>query len=72
MFLVAVKSNLESYRIVKYFMVQEAAGLRIGVLILFSFPVLLVSVIVMIKLALAPFHFWVITTLQSLQGWPFS
>jgi len=71
-FLAAVKTNLESYSIVKYFMIQEAASLTIGVLILFSLPVIIVRVIIIIKLALAPFHFWVIRALHSLQGWPFS
>lgn len=70
-FLTAVKTNFESYRIVKYFIVQETAGLTIGVIILFSMPILLIGIIIIIKLAIAPFHFWVVTALQSLQGWPF-
>jgi len=70
-FLTAVKTNMESYRIVKYFIIQEAARLTIGVLILFSIPLLLIRIMIMIKVALAPFHFWVITALHSLNGWPF-
>jgi len=57
---------------VKYFVIQEVASLTIGVMILFSLPVIIVMVIVIIKVALAPFHFWVIGALQSLNGWPFS
>lgn len=53
-------------------MIQEAARLTIGVLIMFSLPLLLIRVIIIIKVALAPFHFWVVTALQSLNGWPFS
>ena len=56
---------------IKYFIIQEAASLTIGVLILFSLPLIMISIIIMIKVALAPFHFWVVRALQSLQGWPF-
>jgi NADH:ubiquinone oxidoreductase subunit 2 (subunit N) len=49
-------------------MIQEAARLTIGVLILFSLPLLLVRVMIIIKVALAPFHFWVVTALHSLNG----
>lgn len=71
-FLTAVKTNIESYRIIKYFIIQEAASLTIGVIILFSIPLFLIRILIIIKVALAPFHFWVVSALQSLQGWPFA
>lgn len=71
-FLTTIKGINESYRLVKYFMIQEAASLTIGVLILFSISILIINIIIIIKIAIAPFHFWIINTLHSLQGWAFS
>lgn len=71
MFLTIIKGINESYRLVKYFIIQEAASLTIGVLILFSISLLIINIIIIIKIAIAPFHFWILNTLQSLQGWAF-
>jgi len=70
-FLTMIKGINESYRLVKYFIIQEAASLTMGVLILFSISLLIINIIIMIKIAIAPFHFWILNTLQSLQGWSF-
>jgi len=67
-FLAVIKNNLESYGMVKYFVIQEVASLTIGVMILFSLPVIIIIIMIIIKVALAPFHFWVVRALQSLNG----
>jgi len=72
MFLTIIKGINESYRLVKYFIIQEAASLTMGVLILFSISLLIINIMIIIKIAIAPFHFWILNTLQSLQGWSFS
>lgn len=70
-FLTIIKGTNESYSIVKYFIVQEAARLTMGVLILFGISLLIINIMIIIKIAIAPFHFWILNTLHSLQGWSF-
>lgn len=72
MFLTRIKGSGESYRVVKYFIVQEIARLTMGVMILLSMSVLIINVIIIIKIAIAPFHFWIVNTLHSLQSWAFA
>jgi len=57
--------------LVKYFIIQETARLTIGALILFTLPLFIINIIIIIKIAIAPFHFWILNTLQALQGWAF-
>nr|AOW68744.1 NADH dehydrogenase subunit 2 [Plectus acuminatus] len=71
MFLAYIK-HTEDSSLLKYFVIQEFAGMILGLLLLAGYQGMLINILLMIKLAVAPFHFWLITAIEHMSDLAFS
>ncbi len=70
-FLAYIK-HTEDRRLLKYFIIQEFAGIILGLLLLAGYQGILINILLIIKLAIAPFHFWLITAIEHIRDIAFT
>lgn len=72
MIFLAYIKHTEDSRLLKYFIIQEFAGIILGLLLLAGYQGILINILLIIKLAVAPFHFWLITAIEHIRDLAFS
>lgn len=70
-FLAYIK-HTEDRRLLKYFIIQEFAGMLLGVFLLAGYHGIVINILLIIKLAIAPFHFWLITAIEHIRDIAFT